>query len=148
MVRTSWTFPARAVAGALLATAVQIAPLASQATCRPAGSGTSALIQQLTFWITTGSPQKVQLRNNAYHIPVVPTNTLAAVTDPKVCSKAGATYATALHTTPGAVNVVRGGSGNSLFYAVQDPTVGRQQGSFGAVLILDKTFRKTGGWSY
>jgi hypothetical protein len=118
------------------------------ATCRPAGSGTNALIQRLTYWMTTTDPQKIQLRNNAYHIPVVPTSTLVAITDQKTCRKAGGTYASQLGTTPAPVDVVRGGSGNSTFYAVHDPTVGTQPGGFGAVLLLDKTFKRIGGWSF
>lgn len=128
--------------GLVLVASAWWASTASSQTCQPADSRSRTIIQRLTDWITTPDPAKVQLRNTAYHIPVVPTSQLVVITDAQACRKASSAFAAELGIPQAPVYTIQMGSGASTWYAVHDPAF--HAGKLGAVMIFDKPWKRYG----
>jgi hypothetical protein len=146
MRRTSFALLVIRTSGILLIASAWWTDSLSSQTCRTADSRSRAIIQRLTDWITTTDPAKVQLRNNSFHIPVVPTNQLVVITDAQTCRKASTAYAAELSVAQAPVYAIQMGSGTSTWYAVHDPSF--HAGELGAVIIFDKRWKRFGGYSY
>jgi hypothetical protein len=46
------------------------------------------IIAELSKWVTTQDPAKIRLREQSFHVPVVPPDSIRAATDPRVCDRA------------------------------------------------------------
>jgi len=133
---------------ALLSVGSVSATRPGSAGCDPAAAGMSrAILAELVDWVTTSDTMRLRLREEAFHVPVVPPESIHIATDPAICDRAADAYARALDVVPLPVSVVElHGAGTRKWYAVYGPHA--RMGEFGAVLIFDAEWARTGGWTF
>jgi hypothetical protein len=111
--------------------------------CRPADPYSAMLIGTLKDKVTSHDSTVIWHRDNTYHVPVVPVNQIALVTDERICTKIVQAYAALPHGayTPTRVYVIRMGS---LGTVALDPDA--KAGEFNVVHIFNSKYVEIGGW--
>ena len=111
--------------------------------CRQSDGYSAMLIATLKDYVTSQDPTVIYNRDSSYHVPVVPPNQIALVTDERVCSKVVLAYSTLPHGAyaPTRVYVIKMGS---KFTVGLDPDI--KAGEFNIVRIFDSKYSEIGGW--